>query len=468
MLAQLLEKDAIKALLNAIPEAVCIVDTEGVVVFWSKGSEVLFKIKAEEITGRKLADFFPTALLLSILKEKRVTANVFHSPREGCYAVVSARPLYLEGKIVGALSTDKDVTEITKLAEELEKTKNKLKHLQEEIYNLSKDNYSFEQILGKSEILKKQIERAKQVAQTSASVLIEGESGTGKEMFARAIHSASRRKGPFVAINCSAIPDNLFESEMFGYVEGAFTGALKKGKVGKYELADKGTLFLDEIGDMPAHMQAKLLRVLQENKVTRIGAYRAKSVDVRVISASNKNLRALVSQGKFREDLFYRLNVVKIILPPLRRRQDDIPLLIDHFAEKFCSRNNIKIPKISVDVYNALMNYSWKGNIRELKNVVEHLIIFSKDNKIDLEDIPKNILEHPASCTLQGSDRFDLQKNAAVAEIEAITRAMRMVKGNKSKAARILNIPRSTLYYKLNYYKLNEFLEEAANDLTLN
>ncbi|AZR74630.1 sigma-54-dependent Fis family transcriptional regulator [Anoxybacter fermentans] len=451
------ESASLALILNNLHEAVCVVNTEGIVVLWSKKSEKLYGVKAEQIVGNKLEDFFPNALLLKVLKDKKPIENIYHSPREGSYVIISAIPLFINGEFVGAVSTDRDVTEVTNLTLELEKTKDKLELLQEEVNKINEDKYSFGIILGKSKVIKEKIARARRVARTNSSVLITGESGTGKEVFARAIHQASGRKGPFVAVNCSAIPENLFESEMFGYVGGAFTGALKKGKVGKFELANGGTLFLDEIGDMPMYMQVKLLRVLQEKKIVRVGSEKDIDVDVRIISATHRDLRAMVKENLFREDLYYRLNVVSIELPALRERKEDIPILLRHFICEFCKENNISVPKLKPEVLAVLMSYSWKGNIRELKNTAEHLVVFSKNGEIRLDSVPEYILEQ----TIGEDDRepvFDLQKAVERTEKEIIRKVMKMVEGNKSKAAKLLNIPRSTLYYKLKYYNMKDLL----------
>ena len=229
-----------------------------------------------------------------MLKSKEPVENIIHSPRKNTYVNISALPLIKSGKLIGVVSTERDVSEITNLSRELEFTKEKLDYLQVEVRKMNEDKFSFGNIVGKSKIMTHTIDRAYQVASTTSSVLISGESGTGKEVFARAIHQSSGREGAFVAINCSAIPESLFESEMFGYESGAFTGALSKGKIGKIEIANGGTLFLDEIGDMPLHMQAKLLRVLQERQLMRVGGDKSISLDVRVISATHRNLEDMV------------------------------------------------------------------------------------------------------------------------------------------------------------------------------
>jgi transcriptional regulator with PAS, ATPase and Fis domain len=444
--------DGLTTTLHTIHESVCVVDRDGIVIMWSKGSEKLLNIKQEKIVGKPLADFFPNALLLRVLQEREELKNYYHSPREGCYVVVSAMPLYMNGEFVGAVSTDKDATETTNLIFELEETRDKLLHLQNEV-SVIEDRFSFDQVVGRSKIIQEKIQRAKHVAKTKASVLIIGESGTGKEIFARAIHKESGRKGPFVAVNCSAIPESLFESEMFGYVGGAFTGALKKGKLGKFELANEGTLFFDEIGDMPLYMQAKILRALQERHIVRIGGEKPIPVDVRVISATHQNLDKMVSEGKFREDLYYRLNVVKLDLPPLRARKDDIPILVSNFIQEFCRENNVQIPLLTPEILAAVMQHDWKGNIRELKNTVEHLVIFSKKGRIELSSAPEFLLQRSARVSETDPD-YDLEKSVAQAEIDIIEKVMKIAGGNKSKAAKLLGLPRSTLYYKLNAYNI--------------
>ena len=451
------ESTSLTLILNNLHEAVCVVNPQGVVELWSKKSEKLYGVKADQIVGKRLEEVFPNALLLKVLEDKEPIENIFHTPREGSYMIISAIPLFVNGEFVGAVSTDRDVTEVTNLTMELEKTRDKLELLQEEVTKFREDNESFGLVLGKSEIIKEKINRSKKVARTNSSILITGESGTGKEVFARSIHQASNRQGPFVPINCSAIPENLFESEMFGYVGGAFTGALKEGKVGKFELASGGTLFLDEIGDMPMYMQAKLLRVLQEKQIYRVGSDTPIDVDVRIISATHQKLREMVTEGDFREDLYYRLNVVGVELPPLRKRKEDIPLLLRHFIAEFCEENKISTPEIRPEVLAAMMDYNWSGNIRELKNTAEHLVVFSKSGEIGLDSLPDHILEQ----SVQKDDRkpvFDLEVAVKRTEQQTIRKVMKMTGGNKSKAARLLNIPRSTLYYKLKYYNMGDVL----------
>lgn len=444
-------------ILDNLHEAVCAVNKDGVVVLWCGKAEKLYGVKEEEIVGRKLEELFPTGLLLTVLKEKKPIENVIHSPREGNYVNISAMPLFINGELVGGVSTDRDITEVRNLSLELEATKEKLDYLQMEVNKINEDKYSFGQTLGKSDAIREKINRAMQVASTTSSVLIRGESGTGKEVFARAIHQASDRKGPFVAINCSAIPENLFESEMFGYEGGAFTGALNKGKIGKIELANKGTLFLDEIGDMPLYMQAKLLRVLQERQVVRVGGEKPIDIDVRIISATHRDLKVMVKEGKFREDLYYRLNVVSLEIPSLKDRKEDIPMFVKYFMEEFCKENNISAPRIVPEVLQVLMNHQWPGNVRELKNTVEHLVVFSKEGEISIESMPEHLLGQ-VDYHKEIEVVYDLQENIKKIEMDTIKRAMETAEGNKAQAAKLLNIPRSTLYYKIKFYDMVEYL----------
>ena len=449
-------EDLYELLWDNVHEGICIIDNKGVVCIWGRGSEKLYGIKKSEIIGKKLGEYFPTALLLDVLKSKKSVENVIHSPRKNTYVNISARPLIKNDKLIGVVSTERDVSEITNLSRELELTKEKLDYLQVEVRKMNEDKFSFGNVVGKSKIMTRTIDRAYQVAPTTSSVLVSGESGTGKEVFARAIHQSSGREGAFVAINCSAIPESLFESEMFGYESGAFTGALTKGKIGKIEIANGGTLFLDEIGDMPLHMQAKLLRVLQEKQLMRVGGNKSISLDVRIISATHRNLEDMVKIGTFREDLYYRLNVVNIKLPSLSERIEDLPIFVKLFMEEFCRENHIKVPNISPEILNKLMNYSWPGNIRELKNMVEHLVVFSKNEKVQNETLPDYINCRDGQECIKNSQ--NLNQLIRKTEVKAIHDAMKEAENNKQKAAKILDIPRSTLYYKLKYYELNQYL----------
>jgi len=309
------------------------------------------------------------------------------------------------------------------------------------------ERYRFENIIAKSPKMQQVIEVIKIVARSNATVLIMGDSGTGKELVARAIHSQSHRRGkPFIAISCAALPESLLESELFGHEKGSFTGAYAQKK-GKFEIAHRGTLFLDEIGEMSTNIQVHLLRVLEEKEFTRVGGNELIKVDVRVVSATNKDIRKAVASGQFREDVYYRLNVVTIELPPLRERKEDIPLLAQHFLKKFALENQKKITGFSPDATDFLLKYEWPGNVRELENAIERAVILAENSNIEVTDLPhQNVpLAHSAS---PGNRRTEAEKNH-------ILIILTEPQGNYSDAARILGISRMTLYNKVRAYGIN-------------
>ena len=328
----------------------------------------------------------------------------------------------------------------------------------EAIKNYNKINKDYKITLGNiistSEIMEHTKQKALIASKSNSTVLITGESGTGKELFARAIHNHSDRSDyPFVAVNCAAIPDNLLESELFGYEEGAFTGAKKGGKLGKFEIAQKGTIFLDEIGDMSLHLQGKLLRVLQERELDKIGSGSNILIDVRVIAATNKNLEELVKNGQFREDLYYRLKVIPLMLPPLRNRKDDIPLLIDYMIKEYSQKLNKDVIGMEDDVRTALVDYSWPGNVRELQNIIEYSINMSISNLLTLDIIPNNIkykYYDDKSHKEEISTLADLEKE----EIIKALNKFKNYKKDKDLVAKALGISRATLYRKLEKYNL--------------
>jgi DNA-binding NtrC family response regulator len=310
--------------------------------------------------------------------------------------------------------------------------------------------YHFQNIVGRSKKMQEVLALVERVAPTNSTVLIGGESGVGKDLIARAIHQNSRRaSGPFIKINSTAIPDTLFESELFGFERGAFTGALAS-KPGKFELADKGTLFLDEIGDVPAPIQVKLLRVLQEREFERLGGTKTLKVDVRMIAATNRDLRAALEEGTFREDLYYRLNVVPIDIPPLREHKEDIPDLVNHFLARFAADNEKDIEGITPAAQGALMEYHWPGNIRQLENMVERAVALSAGRTIDAGDIHLDSVPGKGAAASAASDHF-LPEGMTLEQWEdnMIREALRRAAGNKSQAARLLGLSRNALRYRL-------------------
>jgi PAS domain S-box-containing protein len=440
-------------IMDNLHEGICIVNAEGIVQYWNASSEKLYGVKAEKILQRYLGDFFKNAMALQVLKNGKRVDSVLHEPNEGKFVILSAVPIFnAQGKIIAAVSTDRDVTEVMKLSKELETEKSKVEFLQKEYQREIASKYTFSNIIGKNKKIIEAITVAQKVAPTSTSVMITGKSGTGKEVFARSIHEASGRKGNFVAINCSAIPESLFESELFGYVEGAFTGAIKKGRAGKFELANNGTLFLDEIGDMPMDMQVKLLRVLQDGVIYRLGSEKPINTNARILAATNKDLMKLIEEGKFREDLYYRLAVVQIKLPTLHERKEDVRDLAKLFLDQMSSEEGIKIKSVDERVFNVLTNFRWDGNIRELRNVIQRMVVLSSGGRITAESIPEYILDIVGESEDKDLDDYDLEGIVENLERKTIREVMKLADGNKQKAAKMLKIKRSTLYYKLEKY----------------
>lgn len=441
--------------LEHINEGICVIDSQMRVVYWNKKAEELYGIKKEQIIDQDIRMFFPNALALEVLRTGKPMEFVEHRPREGSVAIISSIPIMENEAIAWVVSIDQDVTEIKKLSNELKKAEDKIKYLEylkEEIKKLypetETDNFVY-----KSKVMYDLLMLAKKVAESDASVLIQGESGTGKDLLARTIHySSARRDMPFVVVDCSSIPENLIESELFGYESGAFTGAQKKGKPGKFEIADGGTVFLDEIGELPLEMQSKLLRVLENREFYRVGGIKPIKVNIRIIAATNRDLKEMVKEGKFREDLFYRLDVVSIKVPPLRERTEDIPYLINYFLKKFSVENKKVINRIEPCAMEMMLKYPWPGNVRELKNVVERLVILAEDGVIREDMLPNSLLnyfEHKKDGPSRELGNLSLERVVQEAERKAIMEALKISNYNKAKAAEILGIPRSTLYYKM-------------------
>ena len=329
------------------------------------------------------------------------------------------------------------------------------KGLRKEVASLRNEvrsKYRFDNIIGKSKVMQDVFDLIRRVSNSKSTVLIYGKSGTGKELVAKALHYNSPRKdNPFVAVNCSAIPETLLESELFGHVRGAFTGAIATRK-GLFEEANGGTIFLDEIGNVSHAMQIKLLRVLQEREIRRVGGAENIKVDIRLIAASNQNLEEAVSRGEFRDDLYYRLNVITINLPELKDRQDDVSLLANYFLKKYTKEENEKIKSISKEAMNLLLNYNWPGNVRELENVIERAIALGRYEEILPEDIPVNIINSRMMSALKET----LPENATIEELERdyIAKILKKTKGHKINTARILGIDRRTLYRKLKKHSM--------------
>ncbi|MEK6558765.1 MAG: sigma-54 dependent transcriptional regulator [Planctomycetota bacterium] len=358
--------------------------------------------------------------------------------------------------IAKPFSTDELIIKLQR-ALSLKNTTAEINRLRSEI----QAEFEFSNVIGNSEAMRKVLETVKSVSDRDATVLIRGESGTGKEKIAGAIHyHSSRRTGPFIRVSCAALNREILESELFGHEKGAFTGAVKTRR-GRFELANGGSIFLDDVDDIPLDMQVKLLRVLQERAFERVGGEETLCVDVRIICATKKDLLEQVKEGCFREDLFYRLNVVPINIPPLRERKEDIPLLINYFLKKFVSQYEDALPDVSQEVLNVLLAYNWPGNVRELENVIEHAIAFSKSKGISLETLPEylrrvDIRTDVLSMDLSNKQEINLQDTLTEVETKLIQWAHQKTNGNQVKMAEVLGIPRTTLRNRLNKLQLFE------------
>ena len=368
--------------------------------------------------------------------------------------VVQRIPNQINGKVIAVYGQVmfKDVRDVQALANKLNFLESKVEFYEKELESLRSSKYTINNIVGKTEGIVALKKLALKAAATNAPVLLIGESGTGKELFAHAIHHASeRRRYPFIRLNCAAIPKDLLEAELFGYEPGAFTGAGSKGKPGKFELAHQGTIFLDEISDLPLEMQPKLLRVLEEKEMERLGGTRLTKCDFRLIAASHENLEKCVEEGKFRKDLYYRLNVIPIQIPPLRERKEDIPTIAEHLIQTLNKDLGTNVTKISPEILNILENYDWPGNIRELSNILERILYSIDGDTIQIQHLPVFLQSMSAGSmklqpTLLRRLREDMEK-------EALLHAIRISNDNKNKAARLLGIHRTALYKKMK--KLN-------------
>ncbi|EEG77321.1 sigma 54-interacting transcriptional regulator [Dethiobacter alkaliphilus] len=336
----------------------------------------------------------------------------------------------------------------------LHKSEQEIAHYRQEIQLMETFQGISQQIIGDSKKVKTAKNFVLKAAQSASTVLLLGESGTGKGLFARAIHfSGNRKDGPFIKVNCSAIPETLLESELFGYEEGSFTGAQKGGKIGKFELANGGTIFLDEIGDMPFNMQAKMLRVLQEREIERIGGHHSIPIDVRVIAATNRDLREEIKANRFREDLYYRLDVLSISIPPLREMASDIPVLTQSLIERICKKHHVPPKKVSEEVMGVFCRYPWPGNVRELENMLERLLNLVEEDIINIDHLPAHLWQHIQSSRYLASGH-SLDNMTSEVERDAIINALKATKNNRSKAAKLLGLHRSTFYEKLKRYDL--------------
>ncbi|MEJ5357334.1 MAG: sigma 54-interacting transcriptional regulator [Desulfobacterales bacterium] len=432
------EERSLRHILDSLEVGILTVDRGGIVTFFNTAAEKIAEIGRGEVLGRPCGELFRgEASHNGELLRETISRGEPHEGVESCLITpggirvpIRIRHLPLrdeKGTVVGGLATFSDLTLVRRLDEALQ------------------DRTRFHDLVGKSPVMQRIFENVRIVSPTDATVLIEGPTGTGKDVLARVIHEMSpRRARPFVKVNCAAIPETLLESEMFGYVKGAFTGAVED-RVGRFQAAEGGTIFLDEIGDLPLGLQVKLLRVIEEKAFFRLGSPRTTRVDVRILAASNQSLARLVARRKFREDLYYRLNVFRIELPPLRERQEDLPLLIRHILRRLCASRGIPVPEVSENALHLLLNYRYPGNIRELENILEHALILCPEGVLRRRHLPEYLLERKAPPLEEGP----AVQHGRNAERGRILAALRRSGGNKAQAARLLGMDRSTLWRKL-------------------
>ena len=427
--------DATEIILDSIADGVFTVDREWHITSFNRAAEEITGILKEEAVGQRCCDVFHASIcetncaLNETFETNRPVVNrtAYIIDADGVRVPISISTAVLrnkKGDAIGGVETFRDLSAIEELRRELEK------------------KYSFHDIISKNGEMLRIFDILPSVAESDSTVLIEGETGTGKELIARALHNLSHRKDrPFVAVNCGALPDTLLESELFGYKAGAFTDA-RKDKPGRFAVAETGTIFLDEIADISPALQVRLLRVIQERTYEPLGATESVQADVRIVAASNKNLDKLVKSGKFREDLYYRINVIRIKLPPLRERKEDIPLLVDHFIRRF---NNLKkklIADVSPDVLAVLVGYDYPGNIRELENIIEHAFVLCRGTVIDIENLPENVRPEEGRPLAQLTSMDDV-------EVAFITEALRRNGFNRKKTAQELGMHKTTLWRKM-------------------
>lgn len=385
-------KERYLQILEAVQDGICVFDREGTVTYINGSYN---EITGENISeGDNIHEISPNGSRMRVLEKGQKIMGEISQKKNGKSVVANIVPIIVNQQITGGISVVKNLSEIEELIDRISHLSAKTEYLEEELHRRKKLNPAFNRIVGVSNKLYDAMKLAAKTADNNFNVLIRGESGTGKELIAEAIHySSERATQPFIRVNCAAIPENLLESEMFGHVKGAYTGAIKT-KIGKFELADKGTIFLDEIGELDKSMQAKMLRVIQKKEFQRVGDDRTITVDARIIAATNRNLEELVENGEFREDLYYRLNVIPIWLPPLRERREDIPVLSEYFLNKIAEELGCEPKKLSGEAMDALIHYSWPGNIRELENVMERINILADGRGVQKEDLPHYISEN--------------------------------------------------------------------------
>ncbi|MED4909256.1 sigma-54-dependent Fis family transcriptional regulator [Brevibacillus centrosporus] len=438
----------LEVLIGSIHEGIIAIDENGIITNCNQTAQQLIQLEKHALINQHIEDIWPNSPMLEVIQTGKgyiEQEEHYLYKQHYMHIIVTARPIKINEEVVGVVATFRRMADARRLAYELT--------------NEPKDLF-FPEIYGKSRALSLVKKQAEQVARGTSNILITGQSGTGKGMMAAAIHSASnRRTGPFIIVNCGAIPETLLESELFGYASGAFTGARREGKAGKFELANGGTIFLDEIGDLPLHLQVKLLHVLQSKQVERVGSNRLIPINIRIISATNKDLDEMVRTKEFREDLFFRLNVIPLHMPPLSERKDDIPVLMDYFLAKYCQMTG-QIPlDFTPEVKQAFIQYPWPGNVRELENAIEYAVNMTSSPFIDIESIPPRIRNTINPLTIRRAELPELSLKDLLRDHEKqILIEMFKKYGQGLEEKRIiatkLDIGLATLYRKIDAYQL--------------
>jgi len=440
---------------DSIYNGAIVTDINGRITHFNKPYGEFLGVDPEDQIGRHCTESVDNSRMHIVARTGQPEINQSHRIR-GQNMVVQRIPIKKDGEVIAVFGQVmfKDVKDVTKLANKLSLLESKVKLYEEELINLRSTRYTFDSIIGHSRVTANLKKEALNAAANQFPVLITGDSGTGKELFAQAIHHASPRKlYPFVRINCSAIPRDLLESELFGYEKGAFTGAKREGKPGKFEIANHGTVFLDEIGDLPLEMQPKLLRVVEEKEFERVGGTRMIRSDFRVIAATNQNLEEMLPDGRFRKDLFYRLNVIPLHIPPLRERRDDIIPLARHFLKQMTREAALSEIIMYKDAKKAIRRYDWPGNVRELLNILERTLSSIESDTIRLGDLPFYL--HRTRKNAPRHDQTSIKEVQARAEKEAIRYALEETNYNKAQAAKKLGIHRTLLYKKMKKYDIS-------------
>lgn len=433
-------------ILNAVKEGILIVDKEEKITFINDAYAKFIEHTLEEVKGKPLKEIRPGAMLPEVMKSGKMQEQM-HRVENGKEYFANMYPIRENGEVVGGISTVTFLENARFLAEMIGELNEKEAYLDARMKEVNGTRYDFDDIVYGSEVTMHCIEMAKKIAHSDISVLLQGESGCGKELYAQAIHNESERRSyPFIAINCAVLSGNMLESELFGYENGAFTGAQKGGKAGLFEIANKGTLFLDEISEMDYTLQAKLLRALQERKIRRVGGTKEIDIDVRIIGACNVDLEKYIEEKKFRQDLYYRIAAIPLHLVPLRERKGDIAPLLEHHLKKISIQNKRKIG-ITESARNILMEYNWPGNVRELENILEYATLMMSGDQIDVEDLPPTIMSEGSSVKMptlaERVHQYERQQVMSVLEQFGNT-----LEGKK-KAAKALGISLATLYNKI-------------------